>query len=578
MPEANATTGAMNRGRYRRLLRFYFRVACHLAWWDLLLVRVWPRRARQSRPDRFRRLARRFRLLAIEMGGVMIKLGQFLSARVDVLPPEITGELAGLQDEVPPVSWPEMEAVLRAELGDWSRHFAAVEETPLAAASLGQAHRARRHTGGAEQRVVIKIRRPGIEDLVRTDLAALAVVARWFSFYTPLRRRANLPALVAEFAATLWEELDYLAEAENAVRFADNFAGNAAVCVPAVYREQTTERVLTLEDVTGIKITDMAEMRAAGVDPKEVPPLLLETYYRQIFHDGFFHADPHPGNLFILPLVTDHAVPAPVAEDPIPAAQRAAAAAGSRPFRLAFVDFGMVGRIQNETGHSLRRLLISVAQRDARGLTEAFQELGFLLPGADLDRISEAHAAILDRIWGRNLLQMARPDPREMQELGREFRDILFSLPFQVPRDFIFLGRAMGMLSGLASQLDPEINPWQYAEKYGRELISSEARKALSWQTILEWLRPLTTLPAQAEKVLAAAEQGQLRIRFSPDRDTLRRLERLEKQARRLNWGIVTAALLLSGSVLVVYGHTQLALATWLAAGALLLLTVWHTL
>jgi predicted unusual protein kinase regulating ubiquinone biosynthesis (AarF/ABC1/UbiB family) len=572
MSDPNRST-ALDHGRYRRLMRFYVRVAWHLAWWDLLLVRLWPQRARQSRPDRFRRLARRFRLLAVEMGGVMIKLGQFLSARVDVLPPEITAELAGLQDEVPPVSWPEIEAVLRAELGDWSRYFTTLEETPLAAASLGQAHRATLAADGAERKVVVKIRRPGIEHLVRTDLAALEVVARWFTIYGPLRRRADLPALVAEFASTLWEELDYLAEADNAARFAANFAGQDAVRVPAVYRQQTTERVLVLEDVTGIKITDVAEMVAAGMDPKQVPPLLLDTYYRQIFHDGFFHADPHPGNLFVLPEPEDGRWTADDGRSAVD--EQSVPPATSRPFRLAFVDFGMVGRIKDETGHSLRRLLISVAQRDARGLTDAFQELGFLLPGADLDRITEAHEVVLAQIWGRNLLQMARPDPREMQQLSREFRDLLFSLPFQVPRDFIFLGRAMGMLSGLASRLDPEINPWHYTEKYGRELITAEGRKALKWETIVQWLRPLIALPAQVEKVLAAAEQGHLHIRFSPDRDTLRRLDRLEKHTRRLNWSIVAAALLFSGTVLVVYGQTQLALATWLAAGALLLLTLW---
>jgi predicted unusual protein kinase regulating ubiquinone biosynthesis (AarF/ABC1/UbiB family) len=245
--------------------------------------------------------------------------------------------------------------------------------------------------------------------------------------------------------------------------------------------------------------------------------------------------------------------------------------AGSRPFRLAFVDFGMVGRIKHETGHSLRRLLISVAQRDARGLTEAFQELGFLLPGADLERITEAHAAVLERVWGRNLLQMARPDPREVQELGREFRDILFALPFQVPRDFIFLGRAMGMLSGLASQLDPEINPWRYAEKYGRELIRDESAKAVNWESAWEWLRPLLTLPARVERIFAAAEQGTLQVRASPDPDTLRRLERLEKQTRRLNWNILAGALLLSGTLLLGYGHLALAVAAWLAAAVIVL-------
>jgi predicted unusual protein kinase regulating ubiquinone biosynthesis (AarF/ABC1/UbiB family) len=171
---------------------------------------------------------------------------------------------------------------------------------------------------------------------------------------------------------------------------------------------------------------------------------------------------------------------------------------------------------------------------------------------------------------------MARPDPREMQELSREFRDILFSLPFQVPRDFIFLGRAMGMLSGLASRLDPEINPWHYAEKYGRELITDESVKAAGWEAIRQWLRPLLTLPAQVERVLAAAEQGQIQVQFKPDQDTLRRLERLEKQTRLLNWSLIAGALLLSGTLLFAYGYLEVALAAWLIAAILALPAFWR--
>ncbi|MDX1614963.1 MAG: AarF/UbiB family protein, partial [Candidatus Promineifilaceae bacterium] len=380
----------LDRRRYRKILWFFGGAIARIIWWDLLLARIFLFRARVrgSRPERFRRLARRFRDLAVEMGGVMIKLGQFFSSRVDVLPPEITEELAGLQDEVPPVPMVAIQEVLAAELGDVSRHFDVFETEPLAAASLGQAHRARLATlAGASDgspnsnresvgpMVIVKVQRPNIEDTVRTDLAALNVVARWVMRYPPIRRRADVPALMDEFAATLWEELDYELEADNAEHFGRLFSDDPNVVVPAVHREHSTGRVLVLQDVTGIKITDFEALDRAGIDRSQVAMRLLDAYFRMIFKEGFFHADPHPGNLFVLPVL-------------------GRGGGDGQPFRLAFVDFGMVGHIEELMGENLRKVLVSVTQRDARSLTEAYDDLGFFLPNADLERITEAQARV----------------------------------------------------------------------------------------------------------------------------------------------------------------------------------------
>jgi predicted unusual protein kinase regulating ubiquinone biosynthesis (AarF/ABC1/UbiB family) len=467
------------------------------------------------------------------MGGVMIKLGRFLSARVDVLPPEITEELQGLQDEVPAVPSAEIFAVLRAELGDLSLRFAHIESEPLAAASLGQAYRAwllpeNGHTERGES-VVVKVQRPSIEEIVRVDLEALRIVARWVMYYPPIRRRADVPALMDEFAKTLWEELDYQAEADNAERFAVMFANNDRVYIPAVYRQHSTGRVLTLEDVEAIKITDMEAMTAVGINPVEVSDVLFDAYFHQIFREGFFHADPHPGNLYIKPRTDLAWVEGEEGE-------------GGRPFWLIFIDFGMVGRVDDLMGDNLRKVLISVTQKDARQLTEAYNNLGFFLPGADLERIIEAQDTVLNRIWGRNLLELARPDPREIQELGKEFRDLLFDFPFQVPQDFIYLGRALGMMSGLVSQLDPQVNPWYKIEKYGGELIRQQAQEVLTWESAVDLLKPYLTTPMRVQKLLETVENGRLQVQNKADRDTLRRLERLEKRIGQLSWSILGAA------------------------------------
>lgn len=530
--------GSIDRVRYRRITWFFARVIAHLIWWDLILRRIVPGRVLASRSQRWRRISYRFRLLAIEMGGVLIKLGQFLSVRVDVLPPEITEELKGLQDEVPPVASDAILAVVEEELGDLTDRFAKIEQEPLAAASLGQAHRAwlRRRNGqeGKGAAVVIKVQRPQIDELVRTDLAALRVVARWAMRYPPIRRRADMPALLDEFARTLWEELDYEREADNAERFAEIFADDEGVYIPFVYRRYSTGRVLVLENVEGIKIVDVPAIEAAGISRSEVATRLLDTYFRQIFKEGFFHADPHPGNLFVQPRLD---LPWEPEEGP-------------RPFCLIFVDFGMVGHIEELMGENLRTVLAAVTQKDAWALTRAYQDLGFFLPSADLERIAEAQSLLLDELWGRNLLELSQPDPEEVQELTREFKDILFDFPFQVPQDFVYLGRAIGILSGISSLLDPTINPWYQVEKYGREVIQSREMRQVGWETVVHSLKPLVTLPAQLDRVLTAAEHGRLRFQTTPDTATRHRLERLERRLIQLQVSVLAAAGVVSGTLL----------------------------
>ncbi|RMH00373.1 MAG: AarF/ABC1/UbiB kinase family protein [Chloroflexi bacterium] len=534
--EHTTTTTRIDNGRYRQILRFFGGMIAHFILWDIVggripLLRHWVRR---SRSHRFRQWARRFRQMAIHMGGVMIKLGQFLSARVDVLPPEITDELMGLQDEVPPEDPQRILAVLRQELGDVNAYFAHVEEAPVAAASLGQVHRAwllpSDPVAELGQAVMVKVQRPFIEHIVHTDLTALRVVARWIMRYGPIRRRANVPALMEEFAETLWQELDYEAEAEHAERFAEMYANSDQVYIPAVYRQHSTGRVIVLEDVTGIKITDLEGMQAAQIDPVTVADVVLRTYFDQIFKEGFFHADPHPGNLFVRPREDLPWQP----ED------------GPRPFWLVFVDFGMVGRVPDMMLENLRQVLVSVTQRDARRLTEAYDNLGFFLPEADLERIIEVQSIVLNRIWGRKLLELARPDPEEMQEMWQEFRDVLFGFPFQIPQNFIYLGRAMGMVSGLVSQLNPEINPWYYIELYGEELLQEQVVREFTLETAVDLLRPYLSTPAQLRRLLDLVENGRLRVKTSPDRETMRRLERLERRLTWLNWSLLSAASLIS--------------------------------
>lgn len=520
----------IDNGRYWRIVRFFAAIILQLAAVDIVLGRI-PfvgQAIRRTRPRRFRQMARDFRYLAIEMGGVLIKLGQFLSARVDVLPPEITLELQGLQDEVPAISAADFERILRREYGNLEEHFAAVEFEPLAAASLGQTVRATLQTG---ERVVLKVQRPNIASIVHTDLAALRAVAPWVMRYRPIRRRADVPALLEEFARTLWEELDYEAEVFHAQKFAKMFAHEPRVHIPEVYEALCTPRVVVLENVENPKINDVEHIRAEGIDTRAVAELLIEVYLYQLFKQGFFHADPHPGNIFI------RAMGEPLDEVDVEEGR-------TRPFQIIFIDFGMVGRISDDLRTNLTQVLVGLVQNDARAIVTAYDRMGFFLPGSDLERIIQAQSVLMERLEGRNLRQLSNPDPVEMAQIGQEFRDILFDFPFQIPQDFIYLGRALGILSGIASALYPEVNPWYQIERYGLEMLTAQRPKfELSRDSLLgfaETLRPYLGLPSQLQRVLRAAENGRLRVQTT-NPITERRLERIERRLVVQNWLLVGA-------------------------------------
>jgi predicted unusual protein kinase regulating ubiquinone biosynthesis (AarF/ABC1/UbiB family) len=545
--------------RYRRILFFGVRVTISFVWWEIILRRVLGRRlVRRGTIARMQRFAREYRALAIEMGGVLIKLGQFLSARVDVLPVEVTRELAGLQDEVPPEPLESILTVVEAELGPIDQAFESFDEDIQAAASLGQVHRARLIGG---EPVVVKVQRPGIEALIDVDLAAVRRVAGWVGRYPPIRRRMNLLALLDEFARTLYEELDYLAEARNAETFAANFAADPFIYVPAPYWTHTTRRVLTLEDVASIKIVDFDAIEAAGINRMSVAQRLFRAYLQQIFYDGFFHADPHPGNLFVHPLdwrADNGGLP-------------------GRPFLLVFVDFGMVGHITSATKRQLRELVIGLGTRDPARIVRAYERMGFLLPGADLELIERATSRVFDRFWGISMGELAQLDYDEVRDFAHEFRELLFAMPFQIPQNFIYLGRMFGILAGMATQLDPDFSIFAESEPFARQLLSEEVTSG--WEELREqvtrWTRTLLGLPDQLQVVLNKSAQGNLEFRVGPDREWRQAMQRLDTGLGRLLWAVSGSALLLAGAIFGVNGQTEVARWFYGGAGLALLRLLW---
>jgi predicted unusual protein kinase regulating ubiquinone biosynthesis (AarF/ABC1/UbiB family) len=554
----------MLRSRYRRIVFFFGRMLLSFIFWDLLLPRIGLRfLSRRSRSGRLQHSAAAYRNLAVQMGGVLIKVGQFMSSRVDVLPDEITVELSGLQDEVPAVDFKDIRRVIEAEFGTpVEQKFVRFEHEPLAAASLGQAHLARISRQDHETLipllesqslqsdafdVVVKVQRPDIEAIINTDLAALRTVGSWLARYKPISRRADVPALLEEFTRILYEEIDYLAEGKNAETFAENFRDQPLIRVPHVVWSHTTKRVLTLENVLAIKITNYREITDAGVDRAQVASRLLDTYLQQIFEDGFFHADPHPGNLFVNPL--DSGGPP-----------------GSSEWELTFIDFGMVGRLPPNLKEGLREMLIGVGTKDAARVVHSYEMLGILLPSADLEMLERAGARMFDRFWGMDMTELSQISPGQVREIMSEFRDLVYSMPFQVPHDLVLLVRTVGILSGMCTGLDPGFNVWDHLAPYAQEMIAAEAGPSIAGalKEIENLARLMIAMPHQLDTVLGKFNRGEIEVRVP---EVFKEIDLLQRAVRQVAGGIIFAALLIGGIQLLLAGLRPFADILLIAAG-----------
>ncbi len=507
----------------------------------------------RNRSKRLHRYAREYRQLAVQMGGVLIKVGQILSARADVMPKEITNELSGLQDEVPAEDFDDIRELLEAELGGpLSEKFAEFDENTLAAASLGQVHRAKMFPRQDDEHgdwvdVVVKVQRPDIETVIATDLAALRTVGTWAMRYGPIRRRVDVLALLAEFSRILYEEIDYLAEGRNAETFAENFKDIPGVRIPGVVWSLTTRRVLTLEDVYAIKITDYDQIVEAGINRDEVAERVFDIYLYQIFENSFFHADPHPGNLFVEPVGTN----------------------GEGGWTLTFVDFGMVGHVPPWARAGLRELAIGLATKDTNRMVKSFQMLNVLLPGADLDLIVQAEAKVFDRFWGMTMDELRDIPFEEMHEFAKEFRDLVYAMPFQVPQDIVFLLKTIAILSGICTGLNPNFNFWESLIPYAGKLLAEDGESRfdffLSEAGVI--LQTLIALPRQLDSALGKIERDELGVRI-PQLES--RLGGLELILRRIVYALIFMALLISGVQLHLGG--ELIFSRLFYAGALVVL------
>ena len=452
-----------------------------------------------------------------ELGTTFIKLGQILSTRADLLPPEYLAELIKLQDSATPVAFEEIQEALATELDQpLEQIFAQFNPVPLAAASIGQAHAAILLDG---TEVVVKVRRPGVVEQVNEDLEILKELTAIASRHWDFADRYDLTGLVEEFSQTLRRELDYIREAHNAERFAVNFAADPHIHVPRVFWEATTSRVLTLERIRGIKINDLNALDEQGTDRRWLADYATNVVLKMVCEDGFFHADPHPGNFFIEPDGT-----------------------------IGLIDFGMVGVIDEHTQELLAELLIAIDHQEADRLVDVFLELGVTHKRIDRASVRRDIDRLLSTYWGLQLGEL------KVATLLNDVYSIMRRHQMHLPSNLALLLKTVIMIEGLGVNLDPEFHLPKVLTPYADRLVLRQYypfRWVRSFgRSSLELARFAAEMPQHFRRIATAAENGNLQIGMRPEGfDPV--IDNLERIANRIVLGVMAAAFINGLAVLV---------------------------
>jgi predicted unusual protein kinase regulating ubiquinone biosynthesis (AarF/ABC1/UbiB family) len=370
----------------------------------------------------------------IELGPTFIKIGQSMGTRADLLPLPFVVALGELQDNVPAfpneIAFARIEKELGSRISEVYKEF---ELQPVAAASLGQVYRARLHTG---EEVAVKVQRPNLEATIKGDLEILKKVAKFAERYPQLNENADWSGMLREFNDTIHEEMDYAAEGRNAERFRENFKNWDNIHVPKIYWNATTSKVLTMEFIHGTKVTDLEGQAQQGIAPEKVNRLLIKTYLKQLLEDGFFHADPHPGNLLVM-------------------------ADG----RLAFFDFGMVGRITPELQSKMIDAFFHVVGKDPAGIAQDLIDLDFMKPGTDPSIVRPVVEKMFEFHLNLKLKDV------NFKELTYDLADVMYDYPFRLPSNFTYIMRALMTLEGIGIITDPEFNFFETAKPFAKEFM-----------------------------------------------------------------------------------------------------------
>ena len=384
------------------------------------------------------RRATQLRKILTDLGPTFIKVGQALSTRPDLVNPKFLDELIKLQDQLPPFDSQVAQWIIEKELGRTPDEvYSYISPEPVAAASLGQVYKARLYTG---EEVAVKVQRPGLVPIICRDLYLMRWAAGWIAPWLPLNLGHDLTLIVDEFGSKLFEEIDYLNEGRNAEAFAANFSGDPKVKVPAIYWRYTSTRVLTLEWIDGLKLTDIDRVRAAGLDSDELVTIGVSSGLRQLLEFGFFHADPHPGNLFAM-----------------------------RNGTMAYIDFGMMDQLSQEMKETLVDSVVHLINQEYDKLANDFVKLGFLTPDVDVRPIVPALQAVFDGAIGESVGDF------NFKSITDKFSEVMYEYPFRVPAKFALIIRSLVTQEGLALTLNPDFKIVEIAYPYvARRLLMGE--------------------------------------------------------------------------------------------------------
>ena len=464
----------------------------------------------------------------LNLGPTFIKVGQLFSTRADLFPAEYVHELSKLQDRVPAFSYEQAAAIIEEDLGKpITKLFRKFDPTPLAAASLGQVHKAQLNNG---EKVVVKIQRPGLKQLFTIDLAILKQIARYFQSHPTWGKGRDWLGIYEECCRILWLETDYINEGRNADTFRRNFREEDWVDVPRVYWRYTSPRVLTLEYAPGIKISHYEALEAAGLDRKRLARLGAKAYLHQLLNDGFFHADPHPGNLAVSP-------------------------EGS----LIFYDFGMMGEIKTNIREKLMDTLFGIAQKNSSLVVDSLIELGALTPTGDMTPVRRSVQYMLDNFMDKPF------EEQSVDAISEDLYDIAYGQPFRFPATFTFVMRAFSTLEGVGKGLDPEFNFMEVAQPFAMQLMTNSNGK--NGNTILDELGRQAAqvgssalgLPRRIEDTIDKLERGDLRLRVR-SLESERVLRRMSAIQLGTNYTLIFSALILSATLLFVNDEQLIAI------------------
>ncbi len=470
----------------------------------------------------------------LDLGPTFIKVGQLFSTRADIFPSEYVEELAKLQDKVPAFSYEQVEKIVEQELSKKIPElFHSFEQIPLAAASLGQVHKAVLHSG---ESVVVKVQRPALKQLFEIDLKILRGITRYFQSHPKWGKGRDWLGIYEECCRILWEEIDYLNEGRNADQFRRNFRTYNWVKVPRVYWRYASPRVLTLEYAPGIKISQYDALEAAGLDRKVLARQGAEAYMVQLLTNGFFHADPHPGNIAV-----------------------------SGEGALIFYDFGMMGRIKSNVREGLMETLFGIASKDGDRVVKSLIDLGAIAPTDDMVPVRRSVQYMLDHFMDQPF------ENQSVAAISEDLYEIAYNQPFRFPATFTFVMRAFSTLEGVGKGLDPDFNFMEVAKPYAMQLMTntngSEGNSFLNElsRQAAQVSSTALGLPRRLEDTLDKLERGDVRVRVRSI-ETERLMRRQSNIQLSTTYGLIISGFTLSATILLVNHYVWLALIAGLIA------------